>query len=83
MFDGTVNTIALIEAKRQIPWTKPEDIKIVDGLPEKPIGQLHPGGYEVGFADGGVRFLKDSINLNTLKALFTRTGGEVFSADPR
>lgn len=81
--DETSNTIAVVEAKRPIPWTKPEDIKIVDGLPEKPIGQLHPEGFEIGLADGSIRFLRGTIDPITLKLLFTRAGGEIIPAEPR
>ena len=79
--DGTSNTIQAIESDLEIPWTKPEDFPY---NPERPIpgfGKLHPGGSDVAFADGAVRFLKVSINLNVLRALFTRAGGEVISSD--
>ena len=42
---------------------------------------FHPGGVNVLFGDGSVRFLKDTINLVTLRALVTLKGGEVVSAD--
>ncbi len=41
----------------------------------------HPGGVLVLTGDGSVRFVKDSINLATWRALSTRAGGEVVSAD--
>lgn len=41
----------------------------------------HPGGVNVGFADGSVRFVKDSINQRTWMSLGTRSGGEVLSSD--
>jgi len=42
---------------------------------------MHPGGVNVGFADGSVRFVKDSINPQTWWALGTRASGEVVSSD--
>jgi prepilin-type N-terminal cleavage/methylation domain-containing protein/prepilin-type processing-associated H-X9-DG protein len=42
---------------------------------------LHPGGLNFAMADGSVRFIKSSINLFTYRALATRAGGEVVSAD--
>ncbi|MBX6313389.1 MAG: DUF1559 domain-containing protein [Isosphaeraceae bacterium] len=41
----------------------------------------HPGGVNVGFLDGSVKFIKDSINLGTWGAIATKAGGEVISAD--
>ena len=41
----------------------------------------HPGGVNAAFCDGSVRFIKDSINLNTWRALGSKAGGEVISAD--
>jgi prepilin-type processing-associated H-X9-DG protein len=41
----------------------------------------HPGGCNFLFADGSVRFLKDSINRNTYWSLGTRADGEVVSSD--
>jgi hypothetical protein len=32
-------------------------------------------------ADGSVRFLKDSINVNTVLKLGSRAGGEIISSD--
>jgi len=42
---------------------------------------FHAGGVNVLFADGHVRFAKDSTNLATWRAIATRNGGEVISAD--
>ncbi len=41
----------------------------------------HPGGMNVGFCDGSVRFLKETINRPVYMAISTRAGGEVVSAD--
>ncbi len=42
---------------------------------------FHPGGCNFTFADGSVRFIKDSVNMLTYQALGTRNGGEVVSSD--
>lgn len=41
----------------------------------------HSGGVNVGFCDGSVRFVKDSVSLQAWWALGTRSGGEVVSSD--
>jgi len=46
-----------------------------------PPNSRHSGGVNVGFADGSVKFVKDSVSLPTWWALGTRKGGEVISAD--
>ena len=46
-----------------------------------PPSSRHPGGVNVLFGDGSVKFIKDSVNLATWRALGTRSGGEVVSSD--
>ena len=41
----------------------------------------HSGGVNAGFTDGSVRFVKDSVNLVTWRAVGTRAGNEVVSSD--
>jgi prepilin-type N-terminal cleavage/methylation domain-containing protein/prepilin-type processing-associated H-X9-DG protein len=41
----------------------------------------HPGGVNVCLADGSVRFVKTSVNVQTWRALGTRNLGEVISSD--
>jgi prepilin-type N-terminal cleavage/methylation domain-containing protein/prepilin-type processing-associated H-X9-DG protein len=42
---------------------------------------LHPGGANFAFADGSVKFIKNSVNYETYKGLGTRAAGEILSAD--
>ncbi|WP_422929712.1 DUF1559 domain-containing protein [Singulisphaera sp. PoT] len=41
----------------------------------------HPGGVNTLFCDGHVGFAKDSVSVTAWRALSTRNGGEVISAD--
>ena len=41
----------------------------------------HPGGGNFLFMDGSVRFIKDSVNLDTMRALCTRNYAEIISGD--
>ena len=52
--------------------------EFMDALPPS---SRHPGGINICFADGSVRFLKNSISMITYCALGSRAGGEVVSAD--
>jgi prepilin-type N-terminal cleavage/methylation domain-containing protein/prepilin-type processing-associated H-X9-DG protein len=51
------------------------------GVRQRVYGSRHPGGANLAFADGSVKFVRDSITLITLKALSTRAGGEVIAED--
>jgi prepilin-type processing-associated H-X9-DG protein len=79
--DGTSNTILVVEANREIPWTKPEDIPFDPNGPLPDLGGFWPDGFNAAFGDGSVRSLKKSINPKVLKALITKDGGEVISSD--
>jgi prepilin-type N-terminal cleavage/methylation domain-containing protein/prepilin-type processing-associated H-X9-DG protein len=46
-----------------------------------PALSRHPGGVNVCFADGSVKFIKDTVNLKTWWAIGSRAGGEIISSD--
>ena len=77
--DGTTNTIMVVEAKTEIPWTKPEDADVDLTKPVDPnrFGGWTAGGFDAVFGDGSVRFLPTSIDPETLRGAFTRNGREV------
>ena len=41
----------------------------------------HPGGVNIGFCDGSVRFVKNTVSPITYSAISTSRGGEVVSSD--
>jgi hypothetical protein len=88
--DGTSNTIAVVEAREAVPWTKPDSDIPFGGDPAKldaiqalrrELGGHTPGGFQALFLDGSVHFIKDSVNLIVLRALISRDFGEVISSD--
>jgi len=46
-----------------------------------PPSSNHPGGVNIAFADGSVRFIKNSTNINAWWSIGTRNGGEVVGSD--
>jgi type II secretory pathway pseudopilin PulG len=46
-----------------------------------PFGSMHTGGMMACFGDGSVKFLKQSMSMNTYRALGSRNGGEVLGDD--
>ena len=77
ILDGTSNTILAVEAKREVPWTKPDDIAFDPGQPPPAIEGYAPDGSSVTLADGSARFLPKTLDPNILKALITARGEEV------
>jgi Protein of unknown function (DUF1559) len=81
--DGTSNTIMLVEAGEEaaVPWTKPDDLDIdfenlLDVI-EKLKSSAGPEIFQACFGDGSVRAISINIDMDVLKALLTRAGGEV------
>lgn len=80
--DGTSNTIMLVHAADQVPWAKPQELPYGPGIPLPALGHKSgTGGFNALFADGSVRFLKTPAPEPTLRALITRSGGEIATPD--
>ena len=77
--DGLSNTLMIVEAKRDIPWTKPEDIPHTAGAPLPKLGGHHPDIFLAAFGDGAVRALSLKIDQAQLHSLITRDGGEAIN----
>jgi uncharacterized protein (TIGR03067 family) len=70
--DGTRYTILVVEAKREAPWTKPEDVPFDPDKPLPELGGFTEGGFRALLADGSVRFIPKSIDETMLRSLFQR-----------
>lgn len=79
--DGTSNTIMVVTAATGVPWTKPDEVEFDPKADVRKLLHTKDGGCSVAFADGSVRYLKADINVDTLKAMITKAGGEVISDD--
>jgi hypothetical protein len=77
ILDGTSNTLMFVEAKRDIPWTKPEDIPYDKEKPLPKLGGHYAEGFLAALCDGSVRFIAQSVDQMLLRALISRDGGEV------
>jgi len=77
--DGTSNTLMVVEATQTVPWSAPQDVSPIPGMPMAGLGSKHPGMFNALFADGSVHPLSNKLNPAVLSALFTRDGGEVVS----
>jgi len=77
--DGTSNTAILLELNPEnaVIWTQPADWELQTDDPFHGLGDLRPGGFNVGMADGSVRFFSTSIDPEVWAAICTRNGGEV------
>ena len=67
--DGTSNTILLVETKKSVPWTKPEDLT-------EPIAESFDGQpLRFVMVDGSVRS-REKVDKALLEKLITRDGSE-------
>jgi prepilin-type processing-associated H-X9-DG protein len=84
--DGAATTMLLAETmSANGPWTTggPATVRGLDQArqpyhgPNRQFGGLHRGGTMVAFADGSVRFVRETINPSIFEGLSTIAGGEV------
>jgi prepilin-type processing-associated H-X9-DG protein len=81
--DGASNTIAVVETYGLgIRWYEPRDLRVdemsfkINDPEHFGIASHHPGGANVGFADGSVRLVPDSTDSRAIEAATTINGGE-------
>jgi hypothetical protein len=81
--DGTSKTVAIVEAKRSIPWTTPEDVVYDPDGPLPKLGGFFTGGFDALFLDAHVSFLPDDVDERLLRALISYSGRESTTVDPK
>jgi hypothetical protein len=73
--DAPGETILVLQGRRRIPWTKPVDIENSAGDPADPArGQTN--GFYAAFADGTVKFVDRTTDSASIRAMFTKAGGD-------
>ena len=73
--DGTANTIMYVQATEQVPWAAPRELSYGKNLPLPPLGHKNlSGGFQVGMADGSVRFVRKEVSETTLALRSQRPG---------
>ncbi|MFW6170055.1 MAG: DUF1559 domain-containing protein [Planctomycetota bacterium] len=78
--DGTSNTIMIVEVNdaNAVTWTKPDDFELNEKNPlSGGLRGMRPGVFLASFCDGAVHAISTNLDPQTLKALFTRGGGEM------
>ncbi|QDT46588.1 hypothetical protein Pan258_06070 [Symmachiella dynata] len=78
---GTAHTIMVVESKKTVPWTKPEDIPFDPSEPFNYEDWFKPEGFFALFADGTPRYLHAELfqnkkNKSLLTAMFKINGDE-------
>jgi beta-lactamase regulating signal transducer with metallopeptidase domain len=73
--DGLASTVTVVEAKRNIPWTKPEDIAFDPEKPLPALGGFEEGHFSAGFADTHANRFNTERAKDQIKWLILRNDG--------
>jgi type II secretory pathway pseudopilin PulG len=77
--DGTSNTLLVTETASEsaVPWMAPQDTDLPAFLAGQANRGNHIGGANAALADGAVKFLSSSLDLQTATSLVSKNGGEL------
>lgn len=77
--DGTSNTLLFAEAKRAIPWTKPEDVPYDHAQPVPALGGWRPDEFIVVLCDGSAQPVAnhEGVDKNLLKPWIEKSDGQI------
>lgn len=76
MTDAPGETLLVLQSQQRVPWTKPVDIEVsADHGPLRPF-RGHGKGFYAAFADGTVKFVPKTTDAASIRAMFTKAGGD-------
>ena len=77
--DGTSQTLLFAEAKRAVPWTKPEDVPYDAAQPLPALGGWRPDEFLIVLCDGSVLPVAnhEGVDKNLLKPWIEKSDGQV------
>lgn len=77
--DGTSNTLLFVEAKRDVPWTKPEDLPYDPAQPVPALGGWRPDEFLIVLCDGSVLPVAshEGVGRNFLRPWIEKADGQV------
>ncbi len=76
MLDGTSSCIAVVEARREIPWTQPVDINYASDALLPRFGGWFDDGWHAAFADGTVKQLATYNDAKSIRNMLTISDGQ-------
>ena len=81
IIDGTSNTISVVEAKKEVFWSQPVDIKYENGKLNTKLGRFSSGTFVTSFFDGSTRLVSDKIDSKILSYMILPSDGNVSNVD--
>jgi beta-lactamase regulating signal transducer with metallopeptidase domain len=74
--DAAGETILVLQSFQRVPWTQPVDIETAaDHKAVRPF-RGHGKGFYAAFADGTVKFVSKETDAASVRAMFTKAGGD-------
>lgn len=79
--DGTSTTLLIVEVSpdRAVYWSQPDDFEVNADNPTDGLGGVQPDGFRAAFADGSNKVISSSTEVDVVKGMMTRNGGERIS----
>jgi hypothetical protein len=77
VYDGTSNTVGIVEAGPPVPWSKPADLRYDAKKPLPPMTGPYANARFVAFLDGSAHALKPNLDETTWRWLIEPNDGHI------